>query len=240
MVSESAGLEQKGELQHQLGATNAHRRPSCCWNPGPPCSPGFGLSLSQRGLEVQMEALLWRLEVPPNWREPAACLHSQARRGPAGNPLFRVPCPSVAFSNVPLKALMAPGLLLSFDMKRSPPRCFRAGCGIRQAPCIHMDGEAPMPPGLPPGALLEASQDYKLMFTGVHQTGSPAGRPGINLFCIVGACYFPAHQLATKPFSDFARAEQAQGEDRRNRGPGMEGLYIAQSRVTGDCQPCHP
>ncbi|XP_040604138.1 uncharacterized protein LOC110342990 isoform X2 [Mesocricetus auratus] len=167
------------------------------------------------------------------------CL-KEARRGPAGNPLFRVPCPSVAFSNVPLKALMAPGLLLSFDMKRSPPRCFRAGCGIRQAPCIHMDGEAPMPPGLPPGALLEASQDYKLMFTGVHQTGSPAGRPGINLFCIVGACYFPAHQLATKPFSDFARAEQAQGEDRRNRGPGMEGLYIAQSRVTGDCQPCHP
>lgn len=109
------------------------------------------------GLEVQMEALLWRLEVPPNWREPAACLHSQARRGPAGNPLFRVPCPSVAFSNVPLKALMAPGLLLSFDMKRSPPRCFRAGCGIRQAPCIHMDGGNATVGGMRGGSLSQGS-----------------------------------------------------------------------------------
>lgn len=65
-----------------------------------------------------MEALLWGLEVPSNWKEPEACLHPHPGSGPTGNPLFRAQGPSAAFSTVPLKALMAAGLSLSFEYKK--------------------------------------------------------------------------------------------------------------------------
>lgn len=57
LVSESTGLEQKGKLWHQLGAANALGGSSCCWSPSPSGPLGIGLLFSQRGLEVQMEAL---------------------------------------------------------------------------------------------------------------------------------------------------------------------------------------
>lgn len=60
-----------------------------------------------------MEALPCGLEVSSNWKEPTACLHPQPGSGPAGDPLFRVPWPSAAFPTESLKALMAPGQLLS-------------------------------------------------------------------------------------------------------------------------------
>lgn len=139
LVSESAGLEYNGILRHQLEATNALGGPSCCWSPCPPRAPGFGLSLSQGGLEVQMEALQWGLEVPSNWKEPAACLQPQPESGTAENPLFRGPRPSAAFSTVPLKALTAAGRTApSFGYEEEPPPGFTGSCSIYQASCKYL------------------------------------------------------------------------------------------------------
>lgn len=120
LVSESAGLEQKGKLRHQLGAANACGGPSCCWCPGPPGPPGVGLPLSQRGLEVQMPAALaMRAGGVLKLERATACLHPQPGSGPAGDPLFRASWPSTAFPTVPLKTLLVPGQPLGFGSEET-------------------------------------------------------------------------------------------------------------------------